>query len=268
MSPRWFYRFRQLIGFAWTDSAKLAKVEHYSRTWFFLDIIRKFFRYGCFSNQYVRHRLWDLSSDAQIETAQKLGQDNRWADAWIKEFYANWRFIDKWRSVRYDTSARLQKKRNRAYAKQYHLGPACVVRSGVTIVRAHASNGKIVTKPGVLIARNADIDYTGDLILGENVKILEGVKILTHAHDSLHLMPEDELLKCTNRAYKTNLVIGDHTKICARAIILPGVGKIGENSMVASGAVVNSPVPANVIVSGNPAKIIAKIPRGVVLEGD
>ena len=39
------------------------------------------------------------------------------------------------------------------------------------------------------------------------------------------------------------------------AIICPGV-TIGENSVVAAGAVVTKDVPDNTIVGGNPAKII------------
>ena len=39
------------------------------------------------------------------------------------------------------------------------------------------------------------------------------------------------------------------------AIILKGV-TIGENSVVAAGAVVTKSVPANVVVAGNPATVI------------
>jgi acetyltransferase-like isoleucine patch superfamily enzyme len=46
--------------------------------------------------------------------------------------------------------------------------------------------------------------------------------------------------------------------IGAGATILPGVA-IGENSIVAAGAVVNKDVPANTIVGGVPAKVIRTI---------
>ena len=42
------------------------------------------------------------------------------------------------------------------------------------------------------------------------------------------------------------------------ATILPGV-TVGENSIVAAGAVVNKSVPANTIVGGVPAKVIKMI---------
>ena len=46
--------------------------------------------------------------------------------------------------------------------------------------------------------------------------------------------------------------------IGANATILGGI-TIGENSIVGAGAVVTKNVPANVIVAGNPAKVIKKV---------
>ena len=73
-------------------------------------------------------------------------------------------------------------------------------------------------------------------------------------------MKEEELIPFSNRAYKTNLKIGNNVSICAHAVILPGVTEIGENSIISAGAIVNRPVPANVIVAGNPAVVVRKIP--------
>jgi acetyltransferase-like isoleucine patch superfamily enzyme len=52
--------------------------------------------------------------------------------------------------------------------------------------------------------------------------------------------------------------IGDGVWIGRAAVIFPGV-TIGEGSVVAAAAVVMSNVPANVVVAGNPARLIAKI---------
>lgn len=51
------------------------------------------------------------------------------------------------------------------------------------------------------------------------------------------------------------VTIGHNVWIGGRAVINPGV-TIGDNVVVASGAVVTKDVPANVVVGGNPAKII------------
>ena len=51
------------------------------------------------------------------------------------------------------------------------------------------------------------------------------------------------------------VIIGDNVWIGMNAVILKGV-TIGENSIVAAGAVVSKSVPANVVVAGNPAVIV------------
>jgi len=55
--------------------------------------------------------------------------------------------------------------------------------------------------------------------------------------------------------------IGNNVWIGMGAIILKGVS-IGTNSVVGAGAVVSRSVPANVVVAGNPAKIVKKLRSG------
>ena len=54
------------------------------------------------------------------------------------------------------------------------------------------------------------------------------------------------------------IIIGDSVWIGRRAMIMKGVN-IGERSIVAAGAVVTKDVPPDVIVAGNPAKIVKQI---------
>lgn len=54
------------------------------------------------------------------------------------------------------------------------------------------------------------------------------------------------------------IVVGDNVWIGRGAMILPGVN-IGENSIVSAGAVVVGDVPANTVVSGNPARRVAAL---------
>lgn len=54
-----------------------------------------------------------------------------------------------------------------------------------------------------------------------------------------------------------HVAIGDFTLIGTGAILYPKI-KIGENVSIAAGSVVRKSVPDNVIVHGNPAKIIGK----------
>jgi maltose O-acetyltransferase len=52
---------------------------------------------------------------------------------------------------------------------------------------------------------------------------------------------------------------GHNVWIGGRAVINPGV-TVGNNVVIASGAVVTKDVPDNVIVGGNPAKVIKMVP--------
>lgn len=52
--------------------------------------------------------------------------------------------------------------------------------------------------------------------------------------------------------------IKDNVWIGMGAVILKGV-TIGENSVVAAGAIVTKDVPPNVVVAGNPAQIVKQL---------
>jgi acetyltransferase-like isoleucine patch superfamily enzyme len=53
------------------------------------------------------------------------------------------------------------------------------------------------------------------------------------------------------------VIIGDHVWIGYRAMVLPGV-TIGDGAVVGAGAVVTKDVAPNMIVAGNPAKVIGQ----------
>jgi acetyltransferase-like isoleucine patch superfamily enzyme len=57
------------------------------------------------------------------------------------------------------------------------------------------------------------------------------------------------------------VIIGDDVWIAGQVIILPGV-TIGDQAIIGAGSVVRENVPARTIVMGNPAKVIARLPRG------
>lgn len=65
--------------------------------------------------------------------------------------------------------------------------------------------------------------------------------------DGVHLAPGATLCGCVK--------IGNYAFVGAGAIVLPNIN-VGENSIVGAGSVVTRDVPDNVLVYGNPAKII------------
>ncbi|WP_342555884.1 sugar O-acetyltransferase [Paenibacillus sp. FSL R7-0652] len=88
--------------------------------------------------------------------------------------------------------------------------------------------------------------------IGENCLLGPDVHIYTASHP---LKPHE---RNTGAEYGKAVTIGNNVWIGGRAVINPGV-TIGDNVVIASGAVVTKDVPDNMIVGGNPAKIIRKI---------
>ena len=112
---------------------------------------------------------------------------------------------------------------------------------------------------GVEIGRNtmislgAKIDvHKGRIIIGDNCLIAHGATILSH-DGALRLISPG-----ADRA--GTVVIGNNVFVGVNAIILRNV-TIGDNSVIAAGAVVTKDVPAATVVAGNPAKVIRMLVR-------
>jgi maltose O-acetyltransferase len=90
------------------------------------------------------------------------------------------------------------------------------------------------------------------ITIGSNVKIGTNVQLLTPTH------PIDPALRLQRLEAAKPIVIGDNVWIGSGAIVLAGV-TVGENSVIGAGAVVTKDVPANVVVVGNPAKVVKSI---------
>ena len=102
----------------------------------------------------------------------------------------------------------------------------------------------------VKIGKNVSIMYnwvcmsTGGLVIEDDVRIAANCSIATNNHD----FTDRAVLTCKPVHIKRNTWIGIGTTI------LPGV-TIGENAIIAAGAVVTKDVPDNAMVGGVPAKI-------------
>lgn len=91
-----------------------------------------------------------------------------------------------------------------------------------------------------------------EIRIGDNCMMAPGVHIYTATH------PLDPTERNSGVEYGKPVTIGDNVWIGGRAVINPGV-TIGHNVVIASGAVVVKDVPDNVVVGGNPARIIKEI---------
>lgn len=115
----------------------------------------------------------------------------------------------------------------------------------------HTNFGKFIS-----IGRNVFINHgctfldLGGISIEDDVLIGPKVNLLSEGHP---LVPERRKVLELNRVLiKRNAWIG------AAATILPGV-TVGENAVVASGALVSRDVPDNAVVGGVPAKIIRNL---------
>ncbi|WP_299996412.1 sugar O-acetyltransferase [uncultured Cedecea sp.] len=88
--------------------------------------------------------------------------------------------------------------------------------------------------------------------IGDNVFIAPNVGIYTAGH------PLDIERRNKGLEYAHPVKIGDNVWIGAGVNILPGV-TIGSGAVIGAGAVVIRDVPEDVIVAGNPARIVRKI---------
>ena len=97
----------------------------------------------------------------------------------------------------------------------------------------------------VFFNRGCFLDTKGGIRLGDSVALAEDVRIFTHGHnEASHI----------ERTYDP-VTIGSYAKVFAGATILPGV-TIGEQAIVASGALVTRDVPPGAVAAGIPAKVI------------
>jgi acetyltransferase-like isoleucine patch superfamily enzyme len=108
------------------------------------------------------------------------------------------------------------------------------------------------TKIGKNVFINFDCTFLdlGGITIEDNVMIAPKVSLLTEGHPVS--VSERQTLTVGKIVIKKNAWIG------ANATILQGV-TIGENSIVAAGAVVSKDVPDNTVVGGIPAKFIQTI---------
>lgn len=256
-------RHFQAVKYGWIDAKKIAKQKHANRLAVYRDILKYYREYNLWSYHYRSDDLWNLPEEEKKEIAQRVGALYKQRDVFVQHKYEERKFLHKYTSMKYETSPRLMKRRAEAYRKRYNIDETTILQYGLILMTEHYTIGELKVGKSCLLGRNVDIDYTGGLEVCDNVSIMDGAKILTHAHDSFNINNDNDYLPFSNYAFKTPLKIGKNTSIGSRAIIMPGVGEIGENVMISAGAIVKEKVPSNCIVAGNPAKVIAKIPKGL-----
>ena len=243
-------RLKQICFYGWRHATEIAEELHVGRMAVFVDILRCYFKYGIWSNQYKKMNFYALPTDEREAKGRDVGIKNSDREKWLKTFFENFRFIRKWSSIKWDMSPTRQARRAKAYAKRYNMGEGCQIGRDVVIDRHHYKWGTIKVGDRVLISRHVYIDYTGDVVIESDVKLTNGVIIESHHRD----------LEAYNRGENVNvptkLVIRERAYVGSRAIILDSCSYIGKNARIGAGAVVTKDVPDNAVAVGVPAKVV------------
>ena len=114
--------------------------------------------------------------------------------------------------------------------------------------------GSITIGKAALLSPGTRISASDEIVIGDSVMIANGVYITdSDWHDVYDRTERSE--KITPVHIENNVWLGDGVKV------LKGV-RIGENSIVGAGAIITRDVPPNVVVAGNPAKIVKHLQVG------
>lgn len=101
-----------------------------------------------------------------------------------------------------------------------------------------------------VLSEGVEVYNLGPVSIGDHTVVSQNVYLCAGSHD---------ITKTNLPLTRPSITIGKGIWICAGAFINPGI-TIGDNSIVAAGAVVVKDVPPAVIVGGNPAQVIRPRP--------
>lgn len=123
---------------------------------------------------------------------------------------------------------------------------------------------KTLRKKGCIIGENTTIYEPQDTVIdvtrpwmieiGNNVEITTGCTILTHGYDwSVFRVLHGEIMGSSGK-----VTIGNNVFIGVNTTILKG-SKIGNNVIIGANTLVNGTIPDNVVVVGNPMRIVSSV---------
>lgn len=249
-------RIRQVLKYGWLHAGQICDSHPLSillRIRIFMDILYCYKHYKMWSNQYLKEDFFNKSNEERKRIGSSYLEQGIKRDEWQKDFRENRKFLIKYTNIRYE-KASLREKRNEAYRKKFGAGKGLMVEYDVNISRQHYLDGTIKIGSNVLLAKHSFIDYSGDVTIGDDVQITNGVIIETH-HHPFH----SDYTQPRNIVHTTTLKIADGAVLGSRCIILPSCHYIGKHARVGAGAVVTKDVPDYAVVGGAPAKIIREM---------
>ncbi|MFR2067118.1 acyltransferase [Clostridium sp.] len=150
---------------------------------------------------------------------------------------------------------------------QLNIGENCTIKSSFlsnlvglsqrTIIVTRTEEAKIEIGNNVGIS-GATIYARKEITIGDNTLIGGNVKILDNDFHPIEV--EARNLDIKEKIGTRKIKIGKDCFIGANSLILKGV-EIGDGSVVGAGSVVTGKFPSNVVIAGNPARVIKVLER-------
>ncbi|WP_237444591.1 acyltransferase [Sinobacterium norvegicum] len=194
-----------------------------------------------------------------------MRQDRR--PYWVKKTYLKFRY---WYAEHFLRPACDELGAHHTIMKPWYVdinGPNITIGKCVTIVAEKYSpvkigvwgrqpdSGKISIGDYVLLSPGVRLSASDEIIIGNNVMMANGVYLSdSDWHGVYDRTERDEKV--------TPIILHDNVWLGDSSIVLKGV-TIGENSIVGANAVVSKDVPANVVVAGNPAKVVKHLDSSI-----
>ncbi len=244
-------RLFQVIKYGWRHAGVITAGNRINqRVLVFLDILRCFRKYHMWSNQYVKEHFYELGLEERERIGGLYKEKNDKYERVIRDKLYNRVFLKKWKSYFWELGyERRRKKRQAAYAKRYNMGENCDISFDVHIERNHNLEGSISIGNNVMLSKHVYIDYSGEVVIEDDVKVSSSVVIESHRHEFVPGLNKYDAIP-TSVLIEKGVWIGQHALICE------STKRIGRFAQIGAGAVVRTSVPPYAIVVGNPAKVI------------
>ena len=176
-------RIFQVIKYGWKHAGFISKHDNKTRFYIFFDICRCYCRYHLWSNQYVKEHFYSLEDSERERIGRFYNEKNDKYERIRKDKLENRVFLNKWKSYHWELGfENRRKKRQVAYANRYNMGNNCDISYDVVIERNHFLDGTIRIGSNVMLGKHVYIDYSGEVVIGNDVQLANGVIIESHHH--------------------------------------------------------------------------------------
>ena len=117
------------------------------------------------------------------------------------------------------------------------------------------NNGECIIGSGVSLGEYSHITCANKIVIGDGLLTGRFVLITDNSHGR-GVIEERDIYPLARKVYsKGDVVIGKNVWLGDKVTILPGV-HLGDNVIVGANSVVTRDFPSDVVIAGNPAKII------------